>query len=121
MTDTRQLQDTIFSLRDENLELKKRLSGSDEVTKKYETIYRLMTKIRQLGSKTGTEKTNSGDQERETSEFMKDLKSRVETANRDNSTLKSKLLQYQAIHDAESNKKSNYSHIAPRIESVIKF
>ncbi|KAH6597523.1 hypothetical protein BASA50_004440 [Batrachochytrium salamandrivorans] len=120
--DTYKTETVTFSLRDENIELKKRLHANEDAAK------RLATKVQRLSEElshkrvTGFhqtlgrgEVTQNRKEERESKSLIVELRSQVEELAKSNSTLKSKLGFFKTLHESDRRKRTPYDHIPPRI------
>ncbi|KAJ3320466.1 Protein fantom [Boothiomyces sp. JEL0866] len=97
-------EDQIFSLRDENLALKKKLKANDDNTKK------LLVKLNKLN-----EQINKGNPK--DADYISSLKEQIQSLSTNSSHLKTKLSYYKALHESETRKRTAYSHIPPRVET----
>ncbi|KAJ3256554.1 X-linked retinitis pigmentosa GTPase regulator-interacting protein 1 [Boothiomyces macroporosus] len=100
-------EDQIFSLRDENLALKKRLKANDDNTKKYLQIDEI-TKV--IGD-------NEDIKEKQDADYISSLKEQIQALSTNSSQLKTKLNYYKTLHESEARKRTAYSHIPPRVET----
>ena len=84
----------------------------------------MLVKIQKLTSELNKQrKTKSSErvsvkEEKETNEFIDELKLQLQHLSQSNSTLKTKVHFFKTLHEAETRKRTPYSHIPPRVESV---
>ncbi|KAJ3310697.1 X-linked retinitis pigmentosa GTPase regulator-interacting protein 1 [Boothiomyces sp. JEL0838] len=89
-------EDQIFSLRDENLTLKKKLKANDDNTKN----------------------DNEDPKEKQDADYISSLKEQIQALSTNSSQLKTKLNYYKTLHESEARKRTAYSHIPPRVETL---
>jgi chromosome segregation ATPase len=107
----------IRDIKEENLNLKKKITEQDDRTKK------LLTKISKLSSdlKHSHGRKDSGfknkKEEIEVTDLIQDLKSKISDLSKNNSQLKTKVLFFKSLHEASARKRTPYDHIPPRIKN----
>ena len=106
-----------LTLKQENLSLKKKITEQDDRTKK------LLTKITKLSNDLKSKNPQIVNRELkkkdeiEAYSLIDDLRSQIKDLSRNNSSLKTKVSFFKALHEADSRKRTPYDHIPPRINS----
>ncbi len=81
-------------------------------------IQKLTNQMNKNGTGIGKWDFTSEKDDKESGEFIKDLKTHIHQLNHNNSALKTKLQFFRTLYEAESKKKGAYAHIPPRVETV---
>ncbi|TPX75087.1 hypothetical protein CcCBS67573_g03652 [Chytriomyces confervae] len=127
-TDKR-VDDELYSLRDENLILKKKLNQQDDRAKK------LTTKVQRLsedllrnkehgdaspndGLKLGRSKPIKGEFKNieEAYDLIENLRDQMKELTKENTVTRNKMQYFRTLHEAETRRRTPYDHIPPRIQ-----
>ncbi|KAJ3217378.1 Protein fantom [Clydaea vesicula] len=115
-------EDALYTLKDDNLNLKKKLNSQDDKTKKLLTkVQRLSEDLRKAQStsvKDSTKGVSSKKEEIENEYAITDLKSKMHEISKQNNQLRNKVQYFKSLHEAEVRKRAPYDHIPPRIHTV---
>ncbi|KAI8819442.1 uncharacterized protein EV422DRAFT_568866 [Fimicolochytrium jonesii] len=123
--------DEFYGLKNENLDLKRKVNDQDEKTKQ------LITKVQKLTDDLRRAKENSlapapasiatvqrGVMNRreaaEMEDLVDDLRTQMRNVAKENSQLKNKMNFFKALHEAETRKGARYDHIPPRTNSGLR-
>ncbi|KAI8831918.1 hypothetical protein BJ741DRAFT_536426 [Chytriomyces cf. hyalinus JEL632] len=129
----KRVDDELYSLRDENLILKKKLNQQDDRAKK------LTTKVQRLsedllrnkehgdaspndGLKLGRSKPIKGEFKNieEAYDLIEDLRDQMKELTKENTVTRNKMQYFRTLHEAETRRRTPYDHIPPRIQGVSK-
>ncbi|KAJ3035798.1 Protein fantom, partial [Rhizophlyctis rosea] len=143
------LTDEVYHLKDENLNLKKKLNEQDDKAKKLitkvqrlsEDLQRVKTNASAVGQSTPSSATSahahahahsagpvrnagmaaatSRRDVMEAYDMVDDLRSQMQMMSKENTQLKNKMNFFRAMHEAETRKRTAYDHIPPRINSGV--
>ncbi|KAJ3384351.1 Protein fantom [Lobulomyces angularis] len=116
-------EDALYTLKDDNLNLKKKLNSQDDKTKKLLTkVQRLSEDLRKAQStsvKDSTKGVSSKKEEIENEYAITDLKSKMHEISKQNNQLRNKVQYFKSLHEAEVRKRAPYDHIPPRIHTGV--
>ncbi|KAJ3039315.1 X-linked retinitis pigmentosa GTPase regulator-interacting protein 1 [Rhizophlyctis rosea] len=137
------LSDEVYHLKDENINLKKKLNEQDDKAKRLVAkVQRLSEDLQKVKSSTvssGTTSANSAPHLIATGpirnagvvaatsrkdvieayDLVDDLRNQMRTMSKENMQLKNKMNFFRAMHEAETRKRTAYDHIPPRINSGV--
>ncbi|KAJ3127102.1 X-linked retinitis pigmentosa GTPase regulator-interacting protein 1 [Nowakowskiella sp. JEL0407] len=100
--------DRELTLKDENIQLKKKLNIFEERSKV------LMTKVQKLNE--DLKRTKSGEKlSHQDEQSWAEMNSQIQELTKANLNLRNKVQYFKTLHEAESSKRVGYSHIPPRV------
>ncbi|KAJ3238542.1 X-linked retinitis pigmentosa GTPase regulator-interacting protein 1 [Chytriomyces hyalinus] len=125
----KRVDDELYSLRDENLILKKKLNQQDDRAKKLTTkVQRLsedLLRNKEHGNgspndslKLGRAKPIKGEFKNieEAYDLIEDLRDQMKELTKENTITRNKMQYFRTLHEAETRRRTPYDHIPPRIQ-----
>ncbi|KAI9098761.1 hypothetical protein DFS34DRAFT_618820 [Phlyctochytrium arcticum] len=119
-----QVSDELFGLKDESINLKKKVNEQDDRTKQLITkVQKLSEDLRKAkdsshGHHGGVDKPFINRKEMaEVDDMVADLRDQLRNVSKENSQLKTKMNFFKSLHESESRKGARYDHIPPRVNS----
>ncbi|TPX67754.1 hypothetical protein SpCBS45565_g03544 [Spizellomyces sp. 'palustris'] len=119
--------DELYNLKDQNLNLKRKINDQDDKTKKLITkVQKLTEDLRRAKEPSlGPQRTASAEhvnrkEMAEMDDMVDDLRGQLRNMAKENSHLKTKMNFFKALHEAETRKGARYDHIPPRIDSGVR-